>query len=210
MTDSTVSGIVGSVGTIIGVLLGFWLSRAAATGDRKRETRAFLDGAQWELKDGATRAKGVAPLPIPIPTVELIVQRGILADIPADLRTRLLQTRTLVTLHNERIAWLIRAAAEKAVTASQVAEQLADQRKTMQAIIPVFESAVTLIDTYLDKVANGWARRLWNRLSGRTTPGATPRRGGSDKPGAQTTTVADVPPADKPDSDVPPNSAPAS
>jgi hypothetical protein len=173
VADAVFGSVVATAGTIVGVVLGFWLSRLAATKDRKAEARSLLDAARWELMDAKVRATSGGVLPLPMPTIELIVQRGMLTEIPLELRTDILQTRTLVTAYNERLESMIRFAERGAVSSQDMERHLADQAKDGQRFIPVLDDCLARIQSHLNR--EGWLRHLWNRLSGKEPTGGTPR-----------------------------------
>jgi hypothetical protein len=175
MTDAAFGNVVATASTILGVVLGFWLARRAATKDRKSEALSLLDAARWELMDAKVRATSGGVLPLPIPTIELIVQRGMLTEIPLELRTDILQTRTLVTAYNERLESMIRFAEGRAVSSQDMERYLAEQAKDGQRFIPVLEDSVARIESHLSTESEGWFWRLWNRLWRRKATAATPR-----------------------------------
>jgi len=176
MTDAVLGNIVAMVGTIAGVVLGYLLSRAQAKAARKGELHSLLDAARWELMDTKNRAQaGPSALPFPLPALELVVQQGMLAELPLLVRQRLLQTRTVVTLHNERNELLLRWAAQAASSWDEVMRQLAAHGSDPKGILPLFELCLAALEDHLNRLTTGWVRRLWNWLCRRKTTSATPR-----------------------------------
>ncbi len=175
MNDTVLGSIVGAVATITGGVIGYLGSHAQARAARRGELRSLLEAVRWEVLDAKDRALADSGLPIPLPTVELIVQRGMLADLPTGLRQRFLQVRSLVAAYNDAFTALYDAVKANGVTLAQTKELLAREREMGAKLSPRLATLAAALEEHMIRlVATRW-RRCWTWLLRRECPSVTPR-----------------------------------
>ncbi len=109
MSEGLVAVITGIGGTILGSLLTYLFSRGQAEADRKEELRSYVVATIMELDD-AMRGMAYRP-PVHVhrsPSLELIVQRGLLMRLPAKTLSDALVARSFLDSHERVIEILVR------------------------------------------------------------------------------------------------------
>jgi len=170
MTDPILGKIVGIVGTLAGVVLGYLLTRAQARAARKGELRSLLEAARSELLDANSRAlAGPSALPFQVPTLELIVQRGMLGELSPELRQRLLKARTLLTAYNVRDGVVWDPTQRGGARGQQAGNRATPEARLASSVAPLVDPCVVALDVHLKRLSTRWPRRLWNWLRRTTT-----------------------------------------
>jgi hypothetical protein len=175
VTDAVFGSVVATTGTIVGVVLGYLLSRAQARDARKGEVRSLLEAIRWEMNDAKIYVSASTPMSVVLPTLELVVQRAILAELPIRLRQRLLHTRSRATALNKSSELMVEAIKEGFTENKDVKALLEEHMKLAHGLVPQLEECIAALDDHLKELSRGWLRRLRNRLSRRKTASGTPR-----------------------------------
>jgi hypothetical protein len=188
MTDTMGGAIVGSAGTVVGVVLGYLLSRAQARGTRKSEAHSLLVAVRWELTDARVRVAHEHYLfPVALPTLDVVVERAFLGDLPRPLQEQLLHTRSVAAAISQGVDLVAEAIKRGATQNEEGRAAIAHHSEVLRGFLPQLDGCIVCLDDHLDRFGTGRLRRFWNRLGGGPSNVATPRsnKGGetADKPG---------------------------
>jgi hypothetical protein len=130
-------------GAVVVFVLNWWAVRL----DRKKELRSILAALLWELKD-ATRFLGAAGglLKAPFPSVETLLNRGLLVRLRANVSSPLLHARSILGIYNRTVAQYLQ---ETALSQQERIDALRAIQEEARLSVPFLEAAIKAIESYL-------------------------------------------------------------